>query len=78
MLIYDDLPDYSHDMYLRGFSPTQILEAFRRTNRKRTDERKKKKREESFLEKEMARMVESLAKASIDAAVVNIFETIEM
>lgn len=75
---YEDLPDYSPDMYLRGFSPEQILESFRRTNRKRTDERKKKKREESLLEKEMARMVESLAKASIDAAVVNIFETIEM
>ncbi len=78
MLIYDDLPDYSHDMHLRGFSPTQILEAFRRTNRKNMEERKKKKREESLFEKELARIVESLAKASIDAAVVNIFETIEM
>ena len=78
MTYYPDLPDYSPDMYLHGFSPEQILEAFRRTNRKRTDERKKKKREESFLEKEIARMVESLAKASIDAAVVNLFETFEM
>ena len=78
MMIYPDLPDYSPDMHLHGFSPEQIFESFRRTNRKRTDERKKKKREESFLEKEMARMVESLAKASIDAAVVNIFETLEM
>ena len=42
------------------------------------EERKKKKREESLFEKELARIVESLAKASIDAAVVNIFETIEM
>lgn len=78
MLIYEDLPDYSHDMHMHGFSPSQILEAFRRTNRKKQEERKKKEREESFLEKEFARLVESLAKASIDAAVVNIFETFEM
>lgn len=78
MTYYPDLPDYSPDMYLHGFSPEQILESFRRTNRKRTDERRKKRREESFLEKEIARMVESLAKASIDAAVVNLFETLEM
>ena len=78
MLIYEDLPDYSHDMHMRGFSPSQILEAFRRTNRKNMEERKKKKREESFLEKEFARLVESLAKASIDAAVVNLFQTLEM
>lgn len=78
MTYYHDLPDYSPDMYLHGFSPEQIFESFRRTNRKRTDERRKKRREESFLEKEIARMVESLAKASIDAAVVNLFETFEM
>jgi hypothetical protein len=54
------------------------LEAFRRTNRKKQEERKKKEREESFLDKELAHMVEKLAKASIDAAVVNLFKTFEM
>ena len=78
MTIYPDLPDYSPDMYMRGFSPEQIFEAFRRTNRKKTEEQKKKKREESFLEKELAHMVEKLAKASIDAAVVNLFETLQL
>lgn len=78
MTIYPDLPDYSNDMYLHRFSPWEILESMRRTNRKKSDERKKKKREESFLEKEIAHMVEKLAKASIDAAVVNLFETIEL
>ncbi len=78
MIYYDDLPDYSDDMYLHGFSPSQILEAFRRTNRKKQEERKKKEREESFLDKELAHMVEKLAKASIDAAVVNLFKTFEM
>lgn len=78
MTIYSELPEYSSDMYLHGYSPQQIFEAFRRTNRKKNEERKKKKREETILEKELAHMVEKLAKASIDAAVVNIFETFEM
>jgi len=78
MTIYPDLPDYSPDMYLHGFSPEQIMEAFRRTNRKKRNEGKKKKREDSFLEKEIAHMIEKLAKASIDAAVVNLFETLEL
>ena len=78
MTIYSELPDYSHDMHLHGYSPQQIFEAFHRTNRKKTEERKKKKRDETFLEKELAHMVEKLAKASIDAAVVNLFKTFEM
>ena len=50
----------------------------RRTNRKKRDERKKKEQEDSFLEKEIAHFVENTAKASVDAAVVNIFKTFEM
>ena len=49
MLYNPDLPDYSHDMYLKGFNAYQIFEANKRTNRKK----QKKKEEESIFEKEM-------------------------
>lgn len=67
MLYNENLPDYSNDMYLKGFNPYEILEAFRRTNRK-------KKREESILEKEMFNFIEGLATATINKAVEDMFE----
>ena len=57
MIYMQDLPDYSNDMYLKGFSPIEILEAMRRTNRKK----QKQKREESILEKEMFNFIEGMA-----------------
>lgn len=70
MIYSQDLPDYSHDMYLKGFSAYQIFEANRRTNRKK----QKKKREESILEKETFDFIEALALATIEKAVDEIFE----
>ena len=70
MLYNQDLPDYSKDMYLKGFSPYQILEAFRRTEKKKRD----KKREESILEKEMFNFIEGMATAAINEALDDIFE----
>ncbi len=69
-MIYNDLPEYSHDMYLKGFNPFEILEAFRRTEKKKRD----KKREESIFEKETLRFIEGLATAAINKAVDDMFE----
>lgn len=66
MIYNQDLPDYSHDMYLKGFNAYQIFEANRRTNRK--------KREESIIEKETFDFIEALALATIEKAVDEMFE----
>jgi len=62
-----NLPDYTHDMYLRGFNPYEILEALRRTKRK-------KKKEESILEKEIFNFIEGMATAAINGAIDEIFK----
>lgn len=69
-MIYSDLPDYSHDMYLKGFNPFQILEAMRRTNRKK----QKKKKDESILEKETFNFIEAMATAAVNKAIDEIFD----
>ena len=69
-MIYNDLPEYSHDMYLKGFNPFQILEAKRRTNRKK----QKKKNEESILEKEMLNFIDAMATAAVNKAIDEIFD----
>lgn len=69
-MIYSDLPEYSHDMYLKGFKPFEILEAMRRTNRKK----QKKKKDESILEKETLNFIEAMATAAINEAIDDLFE----
>ena len=70
MIYSQDLPDYSHDMYLKGFNAYQIFEANRRTNIKK----QKKKREESILEKEMFNFIEGMITATVNEAIDDIFE----
>ncbi len=70
MIYNQDLPDYSHDMYLKGFNAYQIFEANRRTNRKKL----KKKREESILEKELFNFIEGVATTAVNEAMDDIFE----
>lgn len=65
-----NLPDYSNDMYLKGFSPYEILEVMRRTNRKK----QKNKREDSILEKEIFNFIEGMATAAINEAMDDLFE----
>ena len=70
MLYNSDLPEYSNDMYLKGFSIYQIFEANRRTNRKK----QKRKREEPIFEKEAFDFIEDIATATIQKAVDDMFE----
>ena len=44
MDFHPNLPEYSDYMYLQGYQPHEIMEAFRRTTKKKLD----KKREESI------------------------------
>ena len=73
MIYNPDLPDYSNDMYLKGFNIYQIFEANRRTNRKK----QKKKREESILEKETFDFIEGMALAAINKAVDDMFKSFQ-
>ena len=61
MIYNQDLPDYSHDMYLKGFNAYQIFEANKRTNRKK----QKKKEEESIFEKEMMSFIQAMITATV-------------
>lgn len=70
MQFNQDLPEYSKFMYLKGFNPFEILEAMRRTNRKK----QKKKKDESILEKEIFNFIEGMAVATINEAMDDIFE----
>ena len=70
MIYNQQLPEYSHDMYLKGFTPWQIFEAFRRTNLKKL----KKKKDESILQKEMFNFIESMATVVINEALDDIFK----
>ncbi|MBE6783788.1 MAG: hypothetical protein E7536_07225 [Ruminococcaceae bacterium] len=67
MINRDPLPDYHKGMHLQGFSPYQILEASRRTNRK-------KMKEKSILEKEIFRFVNSMMTIAVNEAMKDIFE----
>lgn len=70
MLYNQNLPEYSDYMYLQGYQPYEIMEAFRRTNRKKLQ----KKREESILEKEMFNFIEAMIATTVNKALDDIFK----
>lgn len=63
--MYNDLPDYSPTMHLKGFSAMQIYSSFKQTQRKKQQDKKRKQREQSLLEKEIFRFIEGMADAAI-------------
>ena len=68
------MPEYSNTMYLKGFSPTQIYSAFKQTQRRTRKVEKKKKREESILEKETMAFIEAMLMATTKEAMKEIFK----
>jgi len=60
-------PDYSHDMYLKGFSQTQIYSAFKQTQRR-------KREEQSILEKETLAFVQAMLAVAVREAMDEIFK----
>ena len=68
------MPEYDHNMYLKGFTPTQIYSAFKQTQRRKRNDDKKKKREESILEKETMAFIEAMLMATTKEAMKEIFK----
>lgn len=73
-MLQPTMPEYSHSMYLKGFTPTQIYSAFKQTQRRKHDDKKKKKREQSVLEKETFAFIEKMLGAVVDEAMKDIFK----
>lgn len=68
------MPEYSNTMYLKGFSATQVYSAFKQTQRRKQNDKRKKKREQSILEKETMSFIEAMLAAMLDKAMKDIFK----
>ena len=64
------LPDYYDTMYLDGYTPQQILQALRNTERKKYEAQ----REQERLEKEALKMVEQNFEKVVNQAMADIFK----
>ena len=64
------LPDYYDTMYLDGYTPQQILQALRNTERKKYEAQ----REQERLEKEALKMVEQNFEKVVNQAIADIFK----
>ena len=73
MIQSQNTPEYSKYMYLKGYSPYEILNSHRQANRKKEKDRKKK-REESIFEKEMFRIIEDTTKDTVNSAIKDVFK----
>lgn len=67
------MPEYSNTMYLKGFSATQVYSAFKQTQRRKQNDKRKKKREQSILEKETMSFIEAMLAAMVEKAMKEIF-----
>lgn len=61
------MPEYSKDMYLKGFSATQIYSAFKQSKRK-------KKKDDDFLEKEIFAFIQAMLTATVNEAMKDLFK----
>ncbi len=66
-------PEYSRDMYLRGFSASQIYSAFKQTQRRKQKD-KRKKREQSILEKELYNITEAALSSQLEIIMKDLFK----
>ena len=66
-------PEYSRDMYLRGFSASQIYSAFKQTQRRKQKD-KRKRREQSILEKELYNITEAALSSQLDIIMKDLFK----
>ena len=65
------LPDYYPTMHLDGYTPQQIIQALRNTERKKYEAQ----REQERLEKEALKMVEQNFKKVVNQAMADIFKS---
>ena len=73
-MYHDNLPEYSHTMYLRGFNIYQVYNAFKKSQRKKEDKKRKEKREQSIMEQEILRLLEKSTEAAVNKAMDEIFK----
>ena len=64
-----NLPDYYPTMYLDGYEPWQIMQAFRNIQRK-----KDREKEQSILEKQVFNFIEKTMEATVNQAMTDIFK----
>ena len=71
------LPDYYPTMYLDGYTPAQVMQAFRNTQRKENQKlinEKRKRQEQMRYEKEALNMIENNFEKAVNQAIADIFE----
>ena len=73
-MLEPQMPAYSDTMHLKGYTPMQIYSAFKQTQRRKYNDKRKKKQEESILEKEMFAFVEAMLMATTKEAMKEIFK----
>ena len=66
-------PEYSRDMYVRGFSASQIYSAFKQTQRRKQKD-KRKRREQSILEKELYNITEAALSSQLEIIMKDLFK----
>lgn len=71
---HKNLPDYYDTMYLDGYTPEQIMEAHRRTTRKKYLADQKRKQEEAAAEKAVQAEVEKQLEKVVSKALDDIFK----
>ena len=67
------LPDYYPTMYLDGYTPAQVMQAFRNTQRKENQKLIDAKREQARYEKEALKMVENNFEQAVNQAIEEVF-----
>ena len=68
------LPDYYPTMYLDGYTPAQVMQAFRNTQRKENQTLIDEKREQARYEKEALEMIENSFEKAVNQAIEEVFK----
>lgn len=68
------LPDYYPTMYLDGYTPEQVMQAFRNTQRKENQKLIDEKRGQARYEKEALKMIENNFEKAVNQAIEEVFK----
>ena len=64
--IFNHVPEYDDYMYLRGYTPTEIMYAHRKKMQKQIQERMERYQKEKEIEKEVERQLEEIIEKTLD------------
>lgn len=69
MYLYEaNTPEYSHTLHLQGYNATEVYKAFKKSQRKKHNQKQSQKREQSILEKELYAFMENSLQACLNKA----------